>query len=145
MQFIDYLKRLKNIIIQSKISNDVIPKIENNKKVYRLHYLYFNGQPFEEMHDCACDTFAIPENFSENDAFKVISYFFNNTEYEIGTYYCCCATTEKIKSIGFKQIDNFKMANIILLIYLVLKIQTIDIDLKIVNTINIILNGIVLE
>ena len=38
MQFIDYLKRLKNIIIQSKISNDVIPKIENNKKVYRLHY-----------------------------------------------------------------------------------------------------------
>ena len=108
MQFIDYLKRLKNIIIQSKISNDVIPKIENNKKVYRLHYLYFNGQPFEEMHDCACDTFAIPENFSENDAFKVISYFFNNTEYEIGTYYCCCATTEKIKSIGFKQIDNIQ-------------------------------------
>lgn len=98
MQFIDDLKRLKNIIFLSKIPNE--------KKVYRLHYLYFNDKHVEEMHDCACDIFAIPEKFSENDAFKVISYIFDNTQYEIGTYYCCCATTEKIKSIGFKQIDN---------------------------------------
>ena len=47
MKFIDDLKRLRNIIVLSKISNDVIPKIQNDKIIYRLHYLYFNGQPFE--------------------------------------------------------------------------------------------------
>ena len=46
MQFIDDLKRLKKIIIQSKISNYVIPQLQNDKTVYLLHYLYFNGQPF---------------------------------------------------------------------------------------------------
>lgn len=97
------------------------------------------------MHDFACNTFAIPENFSETDAFKVISYFFNNTEYEIGTYYCCCATTEKIKSIGFKQIDNiwgdkYDIVNLF---------SVVNADdghrFKKVNIINVILNGIVLE
>ena len=92
------LEKLKNNIGLSKISD--------NKKIYRLHYLYFNSYIFGEMHDYTCTAFMIPENFSEKDAFKVISYFFDHTQYETGEYRCCCETTEKLITTGFKQIDD---------------------------------------
>lgn len=86
----------------------IIDKLKNNKKIYRFHYLYFNNYPFIETHDCSCDAFVLPDNMSQSDAFKVISYFFENSKVEIGTYSCCRMTTEVLNSVGFKRIDNIK-------------------------------------
>lgn len=100
MFFMNELKRFRNIIYLDTVPSDKI--------IYRLHYLYFNDYFIKEVHDCACDAFMIPDGVDKMDAFKVISYFFDHIQYEKGGYRCCCATTEKLNSIGFEKIDNIK-------------------------------------
>lgn len=102
MSIINKLKEIKKIITK----NDVIENKYVGKKAYRLHYLYFSNQTIREMHDWCCDTFIGPENFSEDDMFKVISYVFDNADWETGSYNCCANTTSTLSEMGFTIINN---------------------------------------
>ena len=102
MSVIDKLKKLRNMICK----NDINENENMGKKAYRLHYLYFSNQIVKEMHDLCCDTFIGPENFSEDDMFKVISYVFDHADREKGSYRCCCNTTQMLSEIGFTIIND---------------------------------------
>lgn len=115
MGLISKLKELKKLISKEE-DEEIIDEIEEEdfeqqEKVYRLHYLYFNYDRFGEMHDCTCNTFALPQNFSEDDAFKIISFVFSHTSSEIGSYRCCVETTHILNQLGFEPVSKEKEEN----------------------------------
>ena len=68
MSLLDKLKKQKKVyetINKEQITN----KINDRNKIFRFHYLYFNNYLISEMHDFCCDTFVIPDDWNNEDAF----------------------------------------------------------------------------
>lgn len=98
MSIIDKLKKFRESFFKENIYEEGI----DENRVYRLHYLYFNDKGVKEMHDVCCDAFVIPMGWDKEDAFKLISYFFDHSDYETGSYHCCSQTTSRLNEFGFK-------------------------------------------
>lgn len=80
--------------------------IISEDKIYRFHYLEFSGYVFRELKNFTCKDFILPKSFTLEESFKIISYVFEHSTSEPGSYACCCKTTYILNLLGFDLVDS---------------------------------------
>ena len=108
MTFKEKLKEIRKIIFEEKenITIEVREEIEiPREKIYSIRYLYFNDYRVREIRDITLFNFMLPEGLNEEDAFKIISYCFDHTGHDFGSYECCTTAISLLKTLKLQPIQ----------------------------------------